>query len=165
MSYILKWDTSVSVSVSDFDFEESLRLGLCGSLPPGLSTVGDMNVRLDHIDAMMITMMMTMMMMIKYLFLIMPTRQMSWWQFSRHNLPLQYIRCIHQRRNQKRVEKYFGLLPIASQNFEHGILGTGMIFWQFWRDSTSNFTCIYLPDIEARVYFLFAIRQTQRGIN
>ena len=34
---------------------------------------------------MMITMMMTMM---KYLVLIMPSRQMSWWQFSRHNLPL-----------------------------------------------------------------------------
>ena len=27
-----------------------MRLGLCGSWPPGLSTVGDMNVRLDHID-------------------------------------------------------------------------------------------------------------------
>ena len=56
-AYILKWDTSVSVS--DFDFEESLRLGLCGSWPPGLSTVEDMNVRSDHLDAMMMTMMTT----------------------------------------------------------------------------------------------------------
>ena len=29
----------------DFDFEESLRLGLCASWPPGLLTVEDMNVR------------------------------------------------------------------------------------------------------------------------
>ena len=32
----------------DFDFEERLRLGLCASLPPVLSTVGDMNVRSYH---------------------------------------------------------------------------------------------------------------------